>query len=36
MGHGNRNHNDFNGLMVVEVQKKHFTPTTHHKVFHGV
>ena len=30
------NRNDFNGLVVVEVLKKHYTPTTHHKVFHGV
>ena len=36
MGSGSRNRNDFNGLVVVEVQKKHYTPTTHRKVFHGV
>jgi len=36
MGPRSRNRNDFNGLMVVEVQKKHYTPTTHRKVFHGV
>jgi hypothetical protein len=36
MGLGSRNRNDFNGLVVVEVLKKHYTPTTHRKVFHGV
>jgi len=36
MGSGSRNCNDFNGLVVVEVPKKHYTPTTHRKVFYGV
>jgi hypothetical protein len=36
MGSAGRNRNDFNGLVVVEVLKKHYTPTTHRKVFHGV
>ena len=36
MGPGSRNRNDFNGLVVMEVLKKHYTPTTHRKVFYGV
>ena len=36
MGPCGRNCNDFNRLVVVEVLKKHYTPTTHRKVFHGV
>jgi hypothetical protein len=36
MGLGSRNRNDFNRLVVVEALKKHYTPTTHRRVFHGV
>ena len=36
MSPSSRNRNDFNGLVVVEVMKKHYTPTTHRKVFYGV
>jgi hypothetical protein len=36
MGSRSGNRHDFNGLMVEEVLKKHYTPTTHRKVFHGV
>ena len=36
MGPGSGNRHDFNRLVVVEVQKKHYTPTTHRGVFHGV
>ena len=36
MGPISRNRIDFNRLVVVDVLKKHYTPTTHRKVFHGV
>jgi hypothetical protein len=36
IGSDSENRNDFNWLVVVEVLEKHYTPTTHLGVFHGV